>query len=89
LPRIKSPFLDQPAIHFATTLTELGSSYYIEAPRTSKNGSFKDYKILYYNNTIFSFIWINSANTKENNTQESKTSSQTAVEITTLRTKKE
>jgi len=31
LPRIKFPFLDQPAIHFATTLTELINSYYKKA----------------------------------------------------------
>jgi hypothetical protein len=63
LSRIKPPFLDQPAIHFATTLTELVSSHYIKASRTLKNNSFKNYKILYDNNTIFSFIWITSANT--------------------------
>jgi len=34
LPRIKPPFLDQPAIHVATTLTELVSSYYIKASKT-------------------------------------------------------
>jgi hypothetical protein len=62
LPRIKRPFLHQPAIHFATTLIELVSSYYIKASRTFKNSSFKDYKIL-KDNKIFSFIWITSANT--------------------------
>jgi hypothetical protein len=64
LPAIKPPFLDQPAIHFATTLTELVSLYCIKASRTLKNSSFKDYKILKDNNTIFSFIWITGANTK-------------------------
>jgi len=53
-----------PAIHFATTLTELVSLYCIKASRTLKNSSFKDYKILKDNNTIFSFTWITSANTK-------------------------
>jgi len=36
LPRIKPPFLDQPAIPSATTLTELVGSYYVKASRTSK-----------------------------------------------------
>ena len=60
---MKPPFLNQTEIHFATTLTELVSSYYIKASRTFKNHSLKDYKILKENNTIFSFIWITSANT--------------------------
>ena len=63
LPGIKPPFLDQPAIHFATTLTEPVTSYYIKASKTFKKSCFKDYKILYENITIFSFIWISSANT--------------------------
>jgi len=37
--------LNQPAIHFATTVTELVSSYYIGTSRTFRNSSFKDYKI--------------------------------------------
>jgi len=64
LPGIKPQFLDQPAIHFATTPTELVSSYYKKSSKTFKKSSSKDYKILKENNTIFSFIWITSANTK-------------------------
>jgi hypothetical protein len=63
------------------------SSHYIKASKKKKNGSFKDYKILYDNNTIFSFIPITSANTTRK-WQERKTSSQTAVEITISRSKK-
>jgi len=55
LPGIKPPFIDKPAIHFATTLTEPVSPHYIKASRTLKNISFKDYKILKDNNKIFSF----------------------------------
>jgi len=43
--RFKLPFLYQPAIHFASTLAELVSSYYIKTLRTFKNNSFKDYNI--------------------------------------------
>ena len=56
LSRIKPPFFDQPAIHFDTTLIELASSHNIKASRTLKNSSFKDYRILKDNNTIFSFM---------------------------------
>jgi hypothetical protein len=53
LPRIKPPFLDQPATDFASTLIVLISSYYIKASRTLKNGSLKDCNILKDHNTIF------------------------------------
>jgi hypothetical protein len=56
------PFLTQPASGFATILIELVSSYHTNVSRTLKNSSLKDYKTVYDNNTICSFIWITSAN---------------------------
>jgi len=60
----KPPFPNQTAIQFATTLTELVNSHYIEATRTYKYSCFKDYKTLYNSNTIFSLIWITGAITE-------------------------
>ena len=63
------------------------SSHYIKASRTFKNISFKYYKILNDNNTIFFPYGSQVQILTENNTEKSKTSPQTAIEITILRSK--
>ena len=50
-------------LSLCTTLSELGSSYYIETSITSKNINFKDNKIPRDNNIIFSLILDTSGNT--------------------------
>ena len=89
LPRIKPPFFDQPAIRFVTDLTELVSSYCIKA--TKELSRIVILRIIKFYMTItqsclsYGLVLILT----ENNREERKTSSQTAEEITTLRSKKE
>jgi hypothetical protein len=90
LPGIKPPFFDQPAIHFVTTLTELVSSYCIKA--TKEHSRIVILRIIKFYTTItqscLSYGPLMQILTG-NNREERKTSSQTAEEITILRSKKE
>jgi hypothetical protein len=89
LPRNKPPFLSQPANHFATTLTEPVSSQYNKASKISKTVILRIIKFL---RTITQYFLSYGSLVQiltDNNRQESKTSSQTAVENTILRLKKE
>jgi len=82
----KPPFLYQTAIHFAATLTELVNSHYIKTTRTLKNSCFKGYKTV--TQSFLSYGSLVQILT-ENNSRKSKISSQIAVEIKILRSKKE
>jgi hypothetical protein len=62
LTQVKPPSLDQPAIHFASTLSQSTHSISMH----QELSSFKHYKIL-YNNTIFPFIWTAVQIVTENN----------------------
>jgi hypothetical protein len=90
LPGITPPFFDQPAICFATTLTELVSSYCIKATKELSRivilRIIKFYMMI--TQSCLSYGPLVQILT-ENNRKERKTSFQIAEEITVLRSKKE
>jgi hypothetical protein len=78
MPTIKPPFLAQPAIHFASTLSQSAHTVSTQT-RTFNSSSFKDYKTLHNNNTLFPSIWTAVQIVTESNREGRKTFSQTAV----------
>jgi hypothetical protein len=89
LPAIKHPFLDQPANHFTKTLTDLLSSHYIKTSRTFRNNSLSIIKFCITITQSFPSYGSLVQILTEINKEESKTSSQTGIEIEILRSEKE